>query len=50
MSGGRLLFVLSDVTQQTLYIDPMLGECWADVGDVGPTLTQHWVNFFVFAG
>ena len=38
----------------------MLGQCWADVGDGGPTLAQHWVNWilglqqqwvnFVFAG
>ena len=24
-------------TQQTRYIDPMLGSCWPAVSDVGPT-------------
>ena len=27
--------------QQAGYIDSMLGECWADVVDGGPTFTQH---------
>ena len=31
-------------TQQTRYIDPVLGQCWATVCDGGPTLTQHWVD------
>ena len=22
----------------------MLGQCWTDVVDCGPTLTQHWLN------
>ena len=30
--------------EQTRYIDPILGECWADVVEGGPTFTQHWVN------
>ena len=25
-------------------IEPMLGQCWADVVDGGPTLTRHWFN------
>ena len=29
-------------TQQTRYIEPMSAQCWADVYDVGPTLSQHW--------
>ena len=37
----RGMFVMS---QQTQYIDPMLGYCWPAVYDVGPTLIQHWVN------
>ena len=32
------------VSQQTLNIDPMLGQCCAGVGDGGPTLTQDWLN------
>ena len=31
-------------------VDPMLGYCWIDVGDVGLTLTQHWVNVSCFPG
>ena len=23
-------------------VEPMLGQCWADVGDGGPALTRHW--------
>ena len=29
---------------QTLYIYPMLAQCWASVADVGLTLKQHWIN------
>ena len=36
--------------QQTRYIDPMLGECWGDVRDGGPTITQHWVNVSCWLG
>ena len=28
----------------------MLVECWATVADGGPTLNQHCVHVFVFAG
>ena len=31
-------------TQVARDFDPMLGYCWPNVGDGGPTLTQHWVN------
>ena len=31
-------------SQQTRDIEPMLALCWADVYDVGPTLSQHWLN------
>ena len=24
--------------------EPMLGQCWPAVSDVGPALTQHWYN------
>ena len=29
---------------QTLYISPMLVQCWASVADVGLTLKQRWVS------
>ena len=31
-------------TQQARDIEPVLGQCWADVVDGGPTSTQHWFN------
>ena len=31
-------------SEQTRDIEPMLGQCWIDVLDGGPTLTQHWFN------
>ena len=31
-------------SQQTRYIDPMVGQCWPALHDVSPTLTQHWFN------
>ena len=35
----------STVTQKTPRdIEPMLGQCWNDVVDGGPTLAQHWFN------
>ena len=34
---------IGELIQQTRYIDPMLDQCWADVGDGGPPLVQHWV-------
>ena len=37
-------------SQQTRYIDSMLGECWPTVFDVDPTLTQHWVNVSCLLG
>ena len=43
--------VLIGISQQTRWIEPMLGQCRADVKDDGPTLAQHWVNvpcFLVF--
>ena len=30
--------------QQTRDIEPMLGQCWTDVVDGGPTLIQHCFN------
>ena len=30
--------------QQTRHVEPMLVQCWADVVDGGPTLTQNWFN------
>ena len=30
--------------RQTRDIEPMLGQCWADVVDGGPAMTQHWFN------
>ena len=40
---------LLTITEKT-YIDPMLGYCWPAVSDVGPTLTQHWVNVSCLLG
>ena len=31
-------------SQQTRYIEPLLGQYWPAVYDVGPTLAQHWFN------
>ena len=41
-----LLFIMTfeGNSQQTQYIEPMLGQCWPAVYDVGPTLTPHWIN------
>ena len=36
--------------QQTRDIEPMLGQCRADVVDVGPALTQHWFNVSCLLG
>ena len=33
---------LSDLPAR--YINTMLTQCWADVGDGEPALLQHWVN------
>ena len=30
--------------QQTRDNQPMIGYCWPNVFDVGPTITQHWIN------
>ena len=38
------------LAQQTRDVDPVLGECWADVEDGGPTFTQHWVNVSCILG
>ena len=45
----KILPVLS-LSQQTRHIDPTLGQCWPDVFDVGPALTQRWVNVSCFLG
>ena len=37
-------------TQQTRDIEPMLGQCWTDVVDGGPALTQHWFNVSCLLG
>ena len=34
--------MLISQTQQTRDSEPMLVQCWADVVDGGPTLSQHW--------
>ena len=38
-----------NITQQTQHMHPRLCQCWAGIGDGGPTLTQRWVKvrFFV---
>ena len=36
-------------TQRIRDIEQMLVQCWPDVYDVGPTLTQHWFTV-VFSG
>ena len=36
--------------QQTRDIHPMLFQCWASVGDGGPTLKQYWVNVSCLLG
>ena len=38
------------LTQQTRDIEAMLGQCWADVVDGGPTLNQHWFNVSCLLG
>ena len=38
------------VSQQTRDIEPMLGWCWPNVGDDGPTSNQHWFNALCFLG
>ena len=37
-------------SQQTRHVDPMLGQCWVDVVDGGPTLGRCVVfaGFFVY--
>ena len=37
-------------SQQTRYIEPMLGQCWSDVVDGGPILAQHWFNVTCLLG
>ena len=37
-------------TQLTRDIEAMLGQCWADVVDGGPALTQHWFNVSCLMG
>ena len=39
-----LLTLFVSCIYTTRDIEPMLGQCWADVVDGGPTLTQHWLN------
>ena len=50
----RVLFYIQTgrcvTSQQTRDVDPMLFLCWADVGDGGPTLKQHWVNVSCLLG
>ena len=42
--GSAKVRVSSDVSQQTINIDPLLCQCWASVCDAGPALTQYWVE------
>ena len=37
-------FVVSETSQQTRDIRPLLLQCWANVVDGGPTLNQHWLD------
>ena len=37
-----------DTKQQTTYVHPMLGQCWATVVDSRPALSQHRVNALCF--
>ena len=37
-------------TQQTQCAEPMLGWCWPNVCDAGPTSDQHWANASWFLG
>ena len=39
-----------DAWRQARNIEPMVGQCWADVVDGGPTLTQHWFNVWCLLG
>ena len=43
-------YFVCDFTQQTRYIDLMLGECWPAVSDVDPPFTQHWFNVSCLLG
>ena len=36
--------IANPITRQSQDFDTVLGECWADVVEGGPTLTRHWVN------
>ena len=40
----------SAISQQTRDNEPMLGQCWADVVDSGPTLNQDWFNVSCLLG
>ena len=44
-----MYWYVSQKTQQTRDVDPMLGYCWANE-DGEPTLTQHWVNVTCLLG
>ena len=52
--GAVLNHVLTEASQQTRDVEPMLVQCWASVADYGPTLNQHcfivssllWDRFF----
>ena len=35
--------------QQTRYVEPMLVQCWAGIGDAGSTLSQHWLDISCLA-
>ena len=37
-------------SQQTRYLEPMLGQCWPIVYDAGPTLAQHWFKVSCLLG
>ena len=40
----------TSLSQQSRDVEPMLGQCWPAVYDVGPTLTQHWSNVSCLLG
>ena len=33
------------IPRQTTDLRPMLGYCWVDVANGGPTFTRHWVSY-----
>ena len=48
--SSKVMQLLVMPSQQTRDIEPMLGQCWADVLDVGPTLIQLCFNVSCLLG